>query len=115
MPWVDIFWKEALEGNELNPPSKLEPEAPTSPISAIKGDEERVSGFGSGSGTDWSPVVRSMGAFIGIAFAIVSVNRISVIIVYAIANMTPAETALAVHTPSITYFSFSEPAPMVSR
>lgn len=75
LPWVDILWEDTLgtedgfgryqtskEGARLRGRSTDEDEGPPSRI-------------GSGMGADWNPVVRSIGAFVGIAFAIVSLRR----------------------------------------
>lgn len=71
LPWVDIFWEEALD-----PPD-------TASGSTAKADILTASRFGGSQsaspatdgetwlGADWNPAVRSIGAFIGIAFAIV--------------------------------------------
>lgn len=72
LPWVDILWEEVL-GNSKNVfTSNSLPERPVSPTSGGDGDERSTSRSGSGLGADWNPVVRGIGAFVGIAFAIVS-------------------------------------------
>ncbi|RDW64782.1 hypothetical protein BP6252_10433 [Coleophoma cylindrospora] len=63
LPWVDARWAEAIEESHT-PGSARDRRTP----STIENDAESSSGiFG---GADWTPVVRSFGAFIGIAFAI---------------------------------------------
>lgn len=72
LPWVDVHWEKALgddafDGLEESPtedlgPSELKDEGGVTPSSTAE----------SGLGADWNPVVRSIGAFVGIAFAIVS-------------------------------------------
>ncbi|KAM0802783.1 insulin-induced protein-domain-containing protein [Usnea florida] len=68
LPWIDILWEEvsgvdkdvfALKNENSKPVSTREGQSPTP-----------ASRSGSGLGADWNPVVRSVGAFIGIAFAI---------------------------------------------
>lgn len=56
LPWIDFHWNE-------------------NPDSAIESDEldEKRPQVGSALAADWNPVVRSVGAFVGIAFAIVSI------------------------------------------
>ena len=66
LPWVDVLWDEALGTEEDGK------EQPKDTRPATEDDERPTSTFGSGLRTDWNPVVRSIGAFIGIAFAIVS-------------------------------------------
>ena len=72
LPWVDMLWEELL-GDEKDvfvsnsKPTGLRRLSTT----GGDGDERPASRAGSGSGADWNPVVRSIGAFVGIAFAIV--------------------------------------------
>ena len=70
LPWIDVLWEEvsgrdievlALKPEDSRPADVSEDQGPRPP-----------SRSGSGLGADWNPVVRSVGAFIGIAFAIVS-------------------------------------------
>ena len=68
LPWVDVLWDEALGKHEDPIVPKKPPEASRP---STEEDERPASSFGSGLGTDWNPVVRSIGAFVGIAFAIV--------------------------------------------
>jgi len=51
LPWVDTFWESDGQGTLVKEETKV----------------ENVGGFAA----DWTPVVRSVGAFVGIAFAIV--------------------------------------------
>ena len=69
LPWIDVLWEEvsgndkevvALKSPDPRPADISEGQVPTSAMRS-----------GSGLGTEWNPVVRSVGAFIGIAFAIV--------------------------------------------
>jgi Insulin-induced protein (INSIG) len=64
-PWVDFLWSESTTSNE-RPRSPIRRRGSTS---SADGDDD---GDRPGSGADWTPVVRSIGAFVGIAFAIVS-------------------------------------------
>ena len=70
LPWIDVLWEEvsgrdigifASKPQDLTPADDSEDQGP-----------RPASRLGSGLGADWNPVVRSIGAFIGIAFAIVS-------------------------------------------
>ena len=73
LPWVDIAWEETLgNSKEVFAPSQRA-YSQGRPVSPIPGDEmeDRQSGQRNGLGADWNPVVRGIGAFIGIAFAIV--------------------------------------------
>ena len=73
LPWVDIFWEESLKDE----PHTAEPvvSAEEKKLGDGKGDEdERSDSTLDGSlAADWNPAVRSIGAFIGIAFAIVRI------------------------------------------
>lgn len=62
LPYVDTLWEENLSSPQyMNTPK----ERASSP------EEEEEATPGSGLAADWTPVVRSIGAFVGIAFAIV--------------------------------------------
>ena len=62
LPWVDGLWEESFHnsGTETTRERSVTPE---------KNDDD-LNSFGL-FGADWTPVVRSVGAFVGIAFAIV--------------------------------------------
>ncbi|MCJ1253126.1 hypothetical protein MMC24_000933 [Lignoscripta atroalba] len=70
LPWVDVVWEEKV-GKPQNSRGK-EDEDTKEPGSdgTSHGDGPPASSIGSGLGADWNPVVRSIGAFVGIAFAI---------------------------------------------
>lgn len=72
LPWVDILWDETLGQN-----AGSDMKSSTQGLSRSGGtdsddDDQPASRSGSGLAADWNPVVRSIGAFVGIAFAIVS-------------------------------------------
>ena len=72
LPWVDTFWEERIRsyGSDL---SAREQKGRSKSFNTIADEDERLSSPSrSDSDTDWTPVIRSIGAFIGIAFAIVS-------------------------------------------
>ena len=73
LPWVDMLWEEVL-GDEKDVFVSNSKSTGLRRLSTAGGDEDErpVSHAGSGSGADWNPVVRSIGAFVGIVFAIVS-------------------------------------------
>ena len=61
LPWVDGLWEENFENrSEERRDRSQSPEA----------EKEELDSSGL-FGADWTPVVRSVGAFVGIAFAIV--------------------------------------------
>jgi hypothetical protein len=62
LPWIDTIWKDTTP----NPGPVPEKER----LSAA--DDEDAASSAPGLAADWNPVVRSIGAFVGIAFAIVS-------------------------------------------
>ncbi|KAL6716415.1 hypothetical protein ACLMJK_005982 [Lecanora helva] len=71
LPWVDCFWENVI-GNSIHVfPTKGPLDRPVTPNKGVNNKEiMQVTGFGSGLGADWNPIVRSIGAFVGIAFAI---------------------------------------------
>lgn len=72
LPWVDVLWEETLGTAAGVGMTKPMNGSPVSSGSNSEKDERLSSRTGSGMGADWNPVVRSIGAFVGIAFAIVS-------------------------------------------
>lgn len=71
LPWVDTHWENFLGNDDFD---GLEESATEDSRPSNTQDEEvetPSSRTESGLGADWNPVVRSIGAFIGIAFAIV--------------------------------------------
>ncbi len=103
LPWVDKYWEGALG---VKSRSKLE-----SPVSG--GDDvdedEPVSGSG---GANWNQVVRGVGAFVGIAFAIVSTLSLGS---KDVANLTSAQTPLAVYSAGLAHLGIGQPVSMVPR
>ncbi|RFU26754.1 hypothetical protein B7463_g9587, partial [Scytalidium lignicola] len=61
LPWVDTVWEEGVNAGEHKASLKLNRSA------SPDGQKEVDKGI---FGADWTPVVRSIGAFVGIAFAI---------------------------------------------
>lgn len=72
LPWVDILWDNHFKSR---PPVRTHNRRrrASSSGSDTNGDERLSGRFNNGLGADWNPVVRSVGAFVGIAFAIVSI------------------------------------------
>lgn len=64
-PWIDLIWSNSTAAVE-SPASPLRRRGSSC---SAEGDDN---GERPGLGADWTPVVRSVGAFVGIAFAIVS-------------------------------------------
>jgi hypothetical protein len=64
LPWVDGLWDENLEDAGKAGIERRERS------STPEGEEEDLDSSGI-FGADWTPVIRSVGAFVGIAFAIV--------------------------------------------
>jgi hypothetical protein len=70
LPWVDYVWENQFESKPQVPVQDRRRRASSS--GSDTNEDERSSGrFNNGLGADWNPVVRSVGAFVGIAFAIV--------------------------------------------
>ena len=70
LPWIDVLWEEISGRDKEVVSSKSQDPKPT----GVSEGQVPRSGMRSGSdlGMEWNPVVRSVGVFIGIAFAIVS-------------------------------------------
>ena len=68
LPWVDYLWEEKLELEEAVDTKEKE-----SCVGATGGAGETPGKTRNGLAADWNPAVRSVGAFVGIAFAIVRV------------------------------------------
>ncbi|KAH0565266.1 hypothetical protein GP486_001347, partial [Trichoglossum hirsutum] len=65
LPWVDLLWEDKLKWGEATNAKEKESNA------GSNGDtDEGASKTANGLAADWNPAVRSMGAFVGIAFAI---------------------------------------------
>lgn len=65
-PWVDIFWEDVLrvEKDAFKSNDRIGSDA------KFQEDDEAPGASPTALGADWNPVVRSIGAFVGIAFAI---------------------------------------------
>lgn len=73
LPWMDLFWGDQVEERQAR-----QPETPK--LSAIEGGEAGGESPNSSYGSaNWNQTVRGIGAFVGIAFAIVS-NFISLLV-----------------------------------
>lgn len=72
MPWVDILWEKTFGTNKNPDMACMSPSTPISPT--LSSDEGVNPSLGSSSrrGGNWDTIVRGVGAYIGIAFAIVS-------------------------------------------
>lgn len=70
LPWVDSAWETRFESKP--PVQTPDRRRRASSLGPDNHGADRSSGrFNNGLGADWNPVVRSIGAFVGIAFAIV--------------------------------------------
>lgn len=67
-PWIDFLWSES------NLPTAMNGKPVRNRRSSLSADGD-VEGERPGFSADWTPVVRSIGAFVGIAFAIVSSQK----------------------------------------
>ncbi|KAL8730409.1 MAG: hypothetical protein Q9166_004047 [cf. Caloplaca sp. 2 TL-2023] len=71
LPWIDLFWERTLgDANHGVEPSVISEDARSHDGSDDEGERSNTR-FESVLGADWNPAVRSIGAFVGIAFAIV--------------------------------------------
>lgn len=76
LPWVDTYWEGGKGDYEFELPAEAEKDRPRSLSTSGMGEETSSSPSRNDSRADWTPVIRSIGAFIGIAFAIVSLRRL---------------------------------------
>ena len=65
LPWVDTLWSETMQS-----PTTIRNNKERSATPDYGSEDEELNSDGI-FGADWTPVVRSVGAFVGIAFAIV--------------------------------------------
>lgn len=77
LPWVDIFWEEAWDTADRVSGSTAKPNISTAPRFDGRQLASPATDGESWLGADWNPAVRSIGAFIGIAFAIVRCSESS--------------------------------------
>ena len=105
LPWVDLLWEEDSGGL-----GDEDTDGKKAMMSASDAEERPVSRSGSGMAADWNPAVRSVGAFVGIAFAIVCVpstlDRI-------LLTCRIAEAPLAIDIPSLTHTRPRQPGTLV--
>ncbi|KAL8669478.1 MAG: hypothetical protein Q9168_005927 [Polycauliona sp. 1 TL-2023] len=71
LPWIDIFWEGTLGQGDDSVESWTAPADTGSQGGNDDQSDRSNTRFDSVLGRDWTPVVRSIGAFVGIAFAIV--------------------------------------------
>lgn len=116
LPWVDVLWEETLGTAEGNGIIKAMNGTSISSGRDSEKDEGPTSPTGSGIGADWNPVVRSIGAFVGIAFAIVSPccplhNDCSRLLM----RRSVAEAAMAIYSPGLSHPRAGQSSIMVSH
>ncbi len=110
LPWIDVLWEEVSGRDAEVFASKPELSRPAD-ASEDQGPRP-ASRSGSGLGADWNPVVRSVGAFIGIAFAIVSRGIQSLNNSIKLTDDT-AQAPLAIDITGIPYVSTRQPCTLV--
>lgn len=71
LPWIDVFWARTLGGENRGVEIPAASKDVRSHHDNNGGSERLSTRFESVLGADWNPAVRSIGAFVGIAFAIV--------------------------------------------
>ena len=67
MPWADTLWENTVGDHKAGKPAKME----SNGVGSNKADRS-ASRVGNDFGAGLTPIVRGMGAFFGVAFAIVS-------------------------------------------
>ncbi|KAL8943233.1 MAG: hypothetical protein Q9211_001051 [Gyalolechia sp. 1 TL-2023] len=70
LPWIDLFWERTLgdDRHSMEAPTLSEDAGPQE--AGGDGDQRSSTRLEGVLGADWNPAVRSIGAFVGIAFAI---------------------------------------------
>ena len=114
LPWVDAFWGDVMGkivGKGKQNTSNVQ-EAKSDEIRDSEEEKRRLKPR-SGIDADWNPVVRSIGAFIGIAFAIVRLPSID--FWHQITDIGTAEVAMAINLTSLIDSGTRQPSTMVSR
>lgn len=98
LPWLDRVWEESFgdDGEEA------------------VAENDGASTKDDGPSTDWALVVRAIGAFVGIVFAIVSWTLEEIVFVCRL-TCSAAQGGLGVYPPSITHTGPREPPPMVAH
>lgn len=100
LPWFDKFWEETFGGEDVD--------------EAVAGSIDVVSGSDEGTpGTDWALVMRAIGAFVGIVFAIVS-THVSLSLISTELTL-PAQTPVVVDTSGLHYPGSCKPSPLVAH
>ena len=118
LPLVDWLWDETVGTSHRDCPSPEHPDQ-ANDGGHERGDEGRSTlGSRFTSTADWNPVVRSIGAFVGIAFAIVtcpilSLHQGPVSSKSLTSSLSAAETSLAIHPPSLPYPGPRQPGALV--
>ena len=103
LPWIDVLWEEVSGRDKEAFVSKSQDSRPADV--GEDQDPRPASRSGSDLGADWNPVVRSVGAFIGIAFAIVSSGTIQSCKSSMKLIRDTAEAPLAVHITGLPHLS----------
>ena len=113
LPWVDTLWEGTARNAEYNEIADRKSRDP--PRHASIGSDEgkrRASRDGSDGGGNLTQIIRIIGVFIGIAFAIVS--RCSEFeIRYPKLTLPQAETPVGIDSTGVTYAGTREPCVMV--
>ena len=96
LPWIDMLWEQAFGGKEGTWKREEKPDSATSETADSNNDKGPPSRREYGLDADWNPAVRSIGAFIGIAFAIVSTTRslVHTRLQAVMANVAPSVNSL---------------------
>ena len=105
LPWVDIFWEETM-GNNQSTVSSVPPTEGSEPTSNSADEDRKLEPRTDNElGADWNPAVRSIGAFVGIAFAIVS-KCCLVQTNFTATDWCTAPAPVAIYSTSLLYIGF---------
>lgn len=103
LPWVDTWWEEPSKDNDSYVGAVDENDQLKSSGAGPKKDEPPAPPTGDAFGANWTLVIRSAGAFIGIALAIVSFLTLPNDLQYRRLMPVSAETSLGIYASGLTH------------
>ena len=116
LPLIDVFWEKTLGDGKHPVEASAASDTSDQQDEGDVEDERSNTRLESVLEMDWTPAVRSIGAFVGIAFAIVrpaSARRLLRGPRTTLLMLFTAQTSLAIDAPSLSYSSHGQPRPLV--
>lgn len=104
LPWVDTLYIDGEDAARAHERAE----------GATGAAEEKAQTSAGVFGSDWTPAVRSIGVFVGIAFAIVRLSSVSVICLRRFRTNLPVEKAsMDFHTTGVSHLGPGQPRGLV--